>query len=112
MKQIRLLVVPDPLALPNDTSNTLDYREMIRQVIRRPFDAQRGADFEEIRKGIRIFDKLDALGDTDVLVLEDADWEHLRDKAKVMPWGVVDRRVFNFVQSILEPAEVSQNGTA
>lgn len=107
MKRIPLRNLADP-ANPMDV---VDYPTVIRQVIRRPL-SQAGADIEEMRRGIRVLDALDRC-DSDTLVLEDSDWEHLAAKTKAMPWGVIDRRVIQFYDDIVGASDTitsSSNG--
>jgi hypothetical protein len=115
MKRIQLRVLPDPRFLPDSPefgTNLLVWAEAIRQVIRRPMDAQRGADIEEIRKGIHILDALDRASDG-VLELEDGDWQHLREKTLSMQWAFVDRRIVQFVDDInLATDQVPLNSSA
>jgi|SRR5262245_53739206 len=102
MKRIQLRVLPDPRVSPDSPDfavNLMVWAEAIRQVIRRPLDAQKGADIEEIRRGIHVYDALDAATDG-VLELEDADWQHLREKTLAMQWAFVDRRIVQFVDDI------------
>jgi hypothetical protein len=120
MKRIQLRIVPDerfPLGTPEFAINALSWAEAIRQVIRRPLDPQKGADIEEIRRGIRILDALERGGQ--VLELEDADWEHLCAKTRTMQWAFVDRRIVAFVEDVLEASasprtqqSASSNGQA
>jgi hypothetical protein len=103
MKRIQLRVVPDerfPPGTPEHAANILSWAEAIRQVLRRPLDPQKGADIEEIRRGIRILDALERGGE--VLELEDADWEHLCAKTRAMQWAFVDRRIVAFVDDVLQ----------
>jgi len=80
------------------------WADVIRQVIRRPLDSQRGADIDELRRGIRVLDALDAAKDR-VLALEDADYDHLKAKTLAMQWGLVDRRVLSFIDDVLGATE-------
>ena len=86
----------------------LSYDDVIRTVIRQPLNKERGVDIEEMRKGIRIFDKLDA--STDVLELEDADYVHLKSKVEAMQWGLVDRNLLEFIDTVLNASDTSKNG--
>jgi len=86
----------------------LSYDEVIRTVIRQPLNKDKGVDIEEMRKGIRIFDKLDA--STDVLELEDADYAHLKAKVEAMQWGLVDRNLLDFIDAVLNATDTSKNG--
>jgi hypothetical protein len=103
MKRIRLLSLPDPKLARADVqweAARVDYHSLIEQVIRIPLDRQAGASIDEMRRGIRVLDRLDA-SSGEVLELEDADWEHLVAKVKVMPWIVVDRRILRFIDDVL-----------
>lgn len=105
MKKIPLRVLPDP-QMPNDPLAEIRTVDLIRQVIRQPLDKQKGADIEEIRKGIRLLDAIDALPNGNVLELEDSDYDHLKEKVIAMQWGVVDKRLLRVVDDILEATDV------
>jgi hypothetical protein len=93
--------------IPTD-GEPLSYGEVIRTVIRQPLEKDKGVSIEEMRKGIRIFDKLDA--SKDVLELEDADYDHLKAKVEAMQWGMVDRNLLDFIDNVLNAKDTSQNG--
>jgi|SRR5215467_9802851 len=97
MKKIPLKSLPDPRA-PDDPQQTVEYRSVIEQAIRIPLDRQGGATIDEMRKGIRVLDALDAADGQ--LQLEDADWEFLKQKVEHMPWAAVDRRFLEFHDDI------------
>ena len=103
MKRIRLLSLPDPKSpYPGDPgyeANRIDYRILVEQAARMPLDRQNGATIPEMRQSIRILDALDA-AQGGVLELEDADWEHLRQKVEKMPWAMIDRRIVQFYDDI------------
>ncbi len=88
---------------PTDLEGDLDWAEIVRQVIRKPMDPQRGVEIEEMRKSIRVLDTLDK--SNGVLELEDADWEHLKDKTQKMQWGIIDSRIIKFVDEVLMATE-------
>jgi hypothetical protein len=115
MKRILLKSVPDPrFAAASDPQyevNRVDYRMLIEQALRIPFDRSAGASIDEMRKAIRVLDSLEA-SDL-VLVLEDADWEFLLRKVERMPWAVIDRRFVRFyddvagaTESVSDPAQL------
>lgn len=93
----------------SDGSAVIDYADAIRQVIRQPLDQQRGVGIEEMRRGIRILDALDAPYGND-LNLEDADWDHLAAKVRAMQWGMVDRHLLEFIDAVLDAPDVTANG--
>lgn len=89
----------------SESGTAISYGDAIRTVIRQPLDQQRGVNIEEMRRGIHILDKLDA--SKDVLELEDADYEHLKQKIEAMAWGMVDRNILDFIDTVLGAAEKS-----
>jgi len=98
MKRVVLRTMPD------QNYGTLSWADIVQQVIRRPLDG-RGADIDELRRGIRVLDALDAANGS--VELEDADWEHLRQKVQAMQWGFVDRRIVQFVDDVNTAQEVT-----
>jgi hypothetical protein len=101
MKRMYLRQVGDarfPATSPEYAANVFRWADVIRQVIRRPLDGQKGADLDEIRRGIHVLDALDAADQ--VLELEDADWEHLKQKTLAMQWAFVDRRIITFIDDV------------
>jgi hypothetical protein len=108
MKRILLRSLPDPrfpLGSEQYEPNRVDYRALIEQCIRVPLDRQQGATIDEMRKGIRVLDALDRTPPEGVMQLEDADWEHLRQKVQKMPWAVIDRRFIQFHDEVMEASE-------
>jgi hypothetical protein len=107
MKRIALIDVPDPRFQPGTEEynvNMFDYRQAIEQCLRIPLDRKEGATIDEMRKSIRVLDRLDATTN-DVLELEDADWEFLKTKVEKMPWAAVDRRFLRFYEDIVQATE-------
>lgn len=108
MKRIFLASLPDP-RFPIGTSeyeaNRVDYRNIIENAVRIPLDRQSGATVDEMRKGIRILDALDAaIGDAP-LELEDADWEFLKSKVEKFPWAQTDRRFIRFYDDVMQATD-------
>jgi hypothetical protein len=78
----------------------IEYVLILKEVIRRPLNPQAGADIAEMRQSIRVLDELDASNGTLELILEDADYEHLKMKLLAMPWNVIDRRIVQLVDDV------------
>jgi hypothetical protein len=113
MKRIALLSLPDPRFTVGDPSyeaNRLDYRTTIETAIRVPLNRETGATIDEMRKGIRVLDALDASKD-DVLALEDADWEFLKQKIEKYPWAYSDRRFVRFYDDVMQATEAPREPT-
>jgi hypothetical protein len=90
MRRIKLLELGPP--------PEISYDLVLREVIRRPLDPQKGADIAEVRLSIRVLDALDAANGT--LELEEADYQHLKAKLAAMPWAVVDRRIVQLFDDV------------
>ena len=107
MKRIRLLSLPDPRLDRDDPmyeAALVDYRTLVEAALRNPLDRQSGATITEMRQSIRVLDALDT-SQNDILELEDADWQHLRNKVEHMPWATVDRRILRFCDDVTEAAD-------
>src|SRR4030095_12032712 len=83
MKKIPLKTLPDPRL------GDIVYQDVLREVVRRPLDVQRGASIEEMRQSIRV-----------LAALEDSDYQHLKQKLAAMQWNVVDRRLVQLVEDV------------
>lgn len=77
----------------------LSYRDVLREVTRRPLDPKQGADITEMRASIRVLDALDVADGT--LELEDSDYAHLTDKLQKMQWNLVDKRIVQLIDEVL-----------
>jgi hypothetical protein len=88
-----------PLRTIETDGEPLVYGDFIRTIVRQPMNKEKGVDIDEMRKGIRILDKLDA--SNGVLELEDADYNHLKAKLETMTWGMVDRNLLEFIDTVL-----------
>ena len=109
MKRIALRNLPDETQAQGSYA---DWADIIRQVISRPQDPQKGVDILELRAGVRVLDALGSKRAPEVLELEDADWQHLKDKTLAMPWGMVDRRLLRFVDDVLEATDEPRDDRA
>lgn len=90
MRRIELKVLgPEP---------EINYAEVLREVVRRPLDSQRGIGIDEMRQSIRVLDELD--NSNGVLELEDADYEHLKVKLAAMQWSRADRRILTLIEDV------------
>ncbi len=77
----------------------LSYRDVLREVTRRPLDPKTGADITEMRQSIRVLDALDTADGT--LELEDSDYQHLTAKLNAMSWNLVDKRLVQLIDEVL-----------
>jgi len=76
----------------------IEYAQVLREVVRRPLDPQKGIDITEMRSSIRLLDAIDAANGT--LELEDADYAVLKDKLDHMAWNVADKRIVQLIDDV------------
>lgn len=88
---------------PPGAEGPFDWVDVIRQIIQKPLDPQKGVDIEEMRKSIKLLDIVD--GSNGVLELEDSDWEYLKTKTMSMQWAVIDRHIVKLVDDIVMATE-------
>ena len=86
-------------SIPLKDLGELRYADILKEVVRRPLDPQRGADITEMRQSIRVLDALETANGT--LELEDSDYAHLKEKLERMQWSVVDKRLVQLVDDVL-----------
>ena len=85
---------------PEDDADTLDYRVLMIQIAKAPADPRGGADIDEIRKSMLVLDALEDANGKDHVILEDAWWRTLRDKAKNFRFRFAHRVIVDFVDAI------------
>lgn len=95
MKQIELKTVQ---VVIDGVAKNLSYQAQLIEILRTPSDG-RSADYEEVRRSIRILDALDACNGA-VLDLEDADFEYLKKRVLSARWPFIDRYVQAFVEDV------------
>jgi len=97
VKSIPLKSLPDE-RFPNDPAGTIEYAQVLRDVVRRPLNPQAGVNIAEMRQSLRVLDAIEAASGT--LELEDADYAHLTEKLAAMQWSVVDRRILQLIEDV------------
>ena len=73
-------------------------REVLKSVLRNG-DPQRGMDIAEVGRRIKVIDKVEAAR-LDVLALEDAEWEVLRDAFEAASWVAADHSILRIWEAI------------
>jgi hypothetical protein len=92
MKQIQLKVV-------EFDQGVLDYKKELTTIFHTPADPKAGAEIEEMRRSIRVLDALDKA--TDVLELEDADYNYLRERINKARFGMVHPAIVQFIDDMV-----------
>jgi hypothetical protein len=95
MKQIQLKTVDIEV---QGVARKLSYKGELQTIFRAPADMQKGANVEEMRRSIRILDALDK--STDVLKLEDADYDYLKGRVPQAKFAFVDPAIVKFVDDV------------
>lgn len=95
MKKIQLKTVDFNM---QGTVRKLSYKGELETIFRSPTDMSKGANVEEMRRSIRILDALDK--STDVLELEDADFDYLKGRVPQAKFAFVDPAIVQFVDDV------------
>jgi hypothetical protein len=95
MKQIPLKIVD---MVVNNQTIKLSYKAQLMEVIKNPSTPQ-GADYDEMRRSIRLLDLLEAATGDD-LSIEDADFEYLKQRILLARWPFIDKVVQNFIEDV------------
>jgi hypothetical protein len=88
-----------PLKVVDIDTGALDYKKELIIIFRSPIDSKAGADIEEMRRSIRVLDALDRA--TDTLVLEDADYNYLKERVNRARFGMVHPAIVQFVDDMV-----------
>lgn len=72
-----------------------------------PKNPQQGFDFKEIRARGKVCDAIEAAGDNDFVVLEDAHYEKLKAIIEVVPFGTANRGLLTLIDNVLEAEKVA-----
>ena len=91
-----------------DQAGELNYKTQIMTILGTPSNRQTGADYEEMRKSIRLLDLLDKVptpttDKTESLELEDADFEYLKARIKEARYLLINREVMTFIEDVTAP---------
>ena len=79
---------------------TIKYLDQIRELMGTPMDA-RSADLNEVRKSLRVLDAVEKTDpEADALVLEDADFEHFKQRVNAARWPIISKVVVEFVDDV------------
>ena len=95
MKNIPLKIVD--MVLGEQTAK-LNYKKQIASILENPPDR---VSIDEMRRSIRVLDALEKV--EDVLVLEDADFEHLKKVVLAAKWPMVNKVILTFTEDVTNP---------
>lgn len=83
----------------------LDYKTLLKSILAAPKDQSAGLQLDEIRKAVKILDTIDAADDA--VMLEDSDWQYVRDRVKGASYVVADKRIVDFADTVIGAPEVA-----
>ena len=99
MKEIKLKILDK-----DKPSEQLDYKALIKSIMQSPSDPRAGLTLDEVRKGVRVLEALEA--SQDVLRLEDTDYKLLLSKLDKFKFGLAHKNIIEFADDIKEAKEV------
>ena len=97
MKTVQLKIVPLTV---NGETGELNYKAQLEAILKTPSNLQGGADYDEIRKSIRLLDILETANGE--VKLEDADHEYLKARVMGARYGVIDKVVQSFIEDVIQ----------
>lgn len=101
MRRIQLKVVPV------DGENDLSYKEHLVTLAEIPMDQQKGVGIEEMRKSVRLLDKIEQAPEEGFIDLEDADFEFLKQKLEKVTFKRTSRELLQFLDDVLASEQIS-----
>lgn len=93
MKTIKVLTIE-----PTETTPPYNTKMIMREVASA---STKGMNIAQMRSRIKILDALDAAGNEDMISLEDAEFEALKDAMNEMAWARADRDLLRVIDGIL-----------
>jgi hypothetical protein len=87
----------------NGQTVDLNYKNQLISIMQTPSDPQRGANYEEVRKSIRILEKLEAAENE--VELEDADFEYMKQRVLGAGYLMINKTIQGFIEDVTNPKE-------
>jgi hypothetical protein len=101
MKMLKLKTLGLPLNLTTPDKGTT--QDLLKIVVNNV--PQGGISADEMRKRIRLLDKIDEIKGGELLLLEDAIAEELQRLTAIMRWNVIDKSILEFCDDVEHMAE-------
>jgi hypothetical protein len=93
MKTITVLTVE-----PTETTPPYDTKMIIREVTS---GSSKGMTIAQMRNRIKVLDALDKAGNSDTIMLEDSEFDALKEAMNEMAWARADRDLLRVIDGIL-----------
>lgn len=84
----------------------LSYRDHLISLIKSPLDPKNGVGIDELRKSVRLLDKIESAPETGFVDLEDADFQVLKEKIENGKFMRSTRELLQFLEDILNSEAV------
>lgn len=65
-----------------------------------PREGMSGYTFDEVRDCLKVIDKLEAMPSDGPLILEDAEWQTLKNRVAKVRWNIASREIVEMVEKI------------
>ena len=99
--------VPLIYASPDEAAPTA--AKIIIGTLEQPAGGTAGTTYQDMVKTIPLIEKLEKLSENaNHILLEDAEWEHLKARLELAPWTRNDKYVYHMLQEIMD-AETCDN---
>lgn len=82
-----------------------DYKTILRGLLSVPSRKEDGLSLEEVRRSVKLLDKLDSAEHS--ILLEESDWSFVKGKVSGARYTLADKRIVEFADAILCAQEVS-----
>ncbi len=94
MRKIVLKTMPD-----------FDYKSLLRSIIATPGPRDGGMALDQVRKAVKILDRLEAADGH--LLLEEADWQFMKTRVEGASYTLADKRIVEFADDVIQAPEVN-----
>lgn len=80
----------------------IDYKDLLKHIMRSPMDPKSGIDPDEIDKSLRVMEYIEDSDDKE-LILEDADYSYMESKVTAFRWGYIHKNFKEFLDNVKHP---------
>ena len=92
-----------PMQIERFGDSVKSYLDVIRAVVNRPLN--QGYEANELRQTVKLLDKIEAANGSDMLDLEDAEYELFRQKLATFKWTMADKAIVQFLDDMENPSD-------
>lgn len=78
------------------------YQQLILSLLESPKDPQRGVNYGEMQTVLPIIEKVKAAEGQEQVLVEEAEWKELSERAKHFPFKISHRELLEFIEAIVD----------